>query len=329
MDCNEKQSLNRSLLSRDFSNFLKGVCALIVIMVHIPASHGNAIQDAIGSFAYVCVTIFFMISAYGMLLSSRKRGMEYVSHFWRNRLSSLLIPCIVVNVVFYSIMMLMHCSTSPSFILTINPYVSALLQWCLLFYFVEVVRLKTAMTEKTADIILASGVVTMSLVSYFFFKESPVMSLTWSYERMGLLWGLLIYRYEDRLIQFCSRYKFAEIFCMFILALVLGILYLKYKYVFFAGEYLLKVVLGLALIALTLYSGYTIPVKWNAMVFRWLSSVSFIVYLSHVGVMFLLDKSYPDLSSWVFIGATYIITLCLSSILTPVCGYSISFLRRS
>lgn len=90
-----------SFFNEEYTRVLKGACCIIVIFVHVPMSHGNVLQDAIGSFAYVAVTLFFMISAYGMYYSKQRKS-NYLTHFWRNRLSSLLVPMLLINVVEYA-----------------------------------------------------------------------------------------------------------------------------------------------------------------------------------------------------------------------------------
>lgn len=82
--------------SKDYTTALKAAACVIVILVHVPSQHGNPMQDAIGSFAFTCVTIFFMVSAFGMQYS-RDRKANYLTTFWRNRLASLLVPCLAVN----------------------------------------------------------------------------------------------------------------------------------------------------------------------------------------------------------------------------------------
>lgn len=84
-------------MGKDYTTVLKGACCIIVIMVHVHAAHVNKLQDAIGSFAYVCVTLFFLMSAYGMSLS-RERKADYMAHFWRNRFAALLVPQLLINV---------------------------------------------------------------------------------------------------------------------------------------------------------------------------------------------------------------------------------------
>lgn len=92
-----KQTMKVIFFDKSYTRILKGACCIIVILVHVPATHGNKLQDAIGSFGFVAVTIFFMISAYGMYFSKQKKT-DYLRHFWRNRLSSLLIPMLLVNI---------------------------------------------------------------------------------------------------------------------------------------------------------------------------------------------------------------------------------------
>lgn len=47
-----------NFFSKDYTTVLKGLCCLVVIYVHVKPPYCNALQDAIGSFAYVCVTCF-------------------------------------------------------------------------------------------------------------------------------------------------------------------------------------------------------------------------------------------------------------------------------
>lgn len=93
-----KEAENQNgFMSREYTTIMKAVCCIIVILVHIPAAYTNRLQDAMGSFAYVCVTLFFLMSAYGMSLSKERRR-NYMQHFWRNRLAALLIPQLLINI---------------------------------------------------------------------------------------------------------------------------------------------------------------------------------------------------------------------------------------
>ena len=127
--------------SKDYTDVLKGLCCLIVIYVHVKSERGNTLQDAIGSFAYVAVTYFFLVSAYGMLAGIEKKKF-YLKNFWRNRLVSLLIPCLLINIVSYLLSFLVKGHSDLNILYIINSYVVVLLQWCVWFYIVEFCRIK-------------------------------------------------------------------------------------------------------------------------------------------------------------------------------------------
>ena len=131
---------NGQFFSKDYTTMLKGICCIIVVYVHFKGKQTNALQDAIGSFAFVAVSLFFLISAYGMMLSvEKKKG--YLTHFWRNRLVSLLVPCICVNIVGL-ILSGITGNIEYGIIYYINGYVIVLLQFCLWFYMVECCKQK-------------------------------------------------------------------------------------------------------------------------------------------------------------------------------------------
>ena len=64
---------NPQFMNKSSSDTLKGLCAMVVVMVHFPEAYQNTLQDAIGSFAYIAVTLFFMVSSYGMMLSAERK----------------------------------------------------------------------------------------------------------------------------------------------------------------------------------------------------------------------------------------------------------------
>ena len=43
---------------KDVTSLMRGLAALVVVMVHIPESYHNTIQDMIGSFAFISVMFF-------------------------------------------------------------------------------------------------------------------------------------------------------------------------------------------------------------------------------------------------------------------------------
>ncbi|MGN1217193.1 MAG: acyltransferase family protein [Phocaeicola sp.] len=318
------QKKQGTFFSKDYTNVLKGLCCIIVIYVHFPSKYQNAFQDAIGSFAYVAVTLFFMVSAYGMMLSVEKKK-SYLNTFWRNRLVSLLIPAFLVNVV-ATLVGGVKGNLVMSGLVHINGYVMVLLQFCLWFYTVEIAKRKWFKNNTAlGDALLIGGVAISSLYLYLFVYGERSEGAGWCFERMGLVWGIMLYRYYDRCVKWMDNRRGIKTFVLFILSLLLGVGYLHYKTEWLWGEYLLKIVLGIVIISFLFTA--TSNRKFGNRVSSWLGDISYEVYLSHGMMMGLLAYYYPDLQSGWFILLTVVSTLAISTLVHSVGKPMINRLR--
>lgn len=295
-----------TFMNKDFTRVLKGACCIIVILVHIPLLYSNKLQDCIGSFGYVCVTLFFLVSAYGMNYSVTKKQ-DYLKHFWRNRLAALLIPQLILNVFIFGSDVINITAGGGKInlatLIGINSYVIVLLQYCLWFYLVSLG--KRFYNEKTSDILLIAGVAVSSLLMYFCFDADG-----WCYERWGLVWGILLFCFMTR-VKALVKPTVWKVLLWGILSLVLGIAYLRFKPVFFYGEYLLKIVLGFVII--TFLFTVSSQRKFGNKVINHLGDISYEVYLSHGFIMHLLSSIFPQLPSGLFILLTVITTVVFST----------------
>lgn len=305
---------NGHFFSKNYTTVLKGLCCLIVIYVHVKEPYVNTLQDAIGSFAYVCVTLFFLVSAYGMMLSAERKK-DYLRNFWRNRLVALLIPAFLINMVSFGLGIVNRGEYAVSALYQLNSYVAVLLQWCLWFYIVMWCKGRWFPEKKVlTDWILMAGVIVSSLYLYFFVDADVSAEAGWCFERMGLAWGILLYRYFDRIVAWMDEHRLMKVIILTIVGGVLGVAYLKFKPVYFWGAFLLKIILGAALI--TLLFTVTSNRKFNDRVSLWLGNISYEVYLSHGIVMGALALWLPQtIDSGLFILLTVIVTLALSSII--------------
>lgn len=309
-----KKETDVTLFSKNYTNALKSICCIIVVMVHFPPLFQNRVQDLIGSFAYVCVTLFFMISSYGMELSVEKNP-DYLRHFWRNRLVSLLIPCAIVNLFAYAANMLIKGSDTPADILwTINSYVLILLEYCMWFYCIQLMRRKLNITKHwIVDGLLIAGVVASSLFLYLPGKSDDIgVAMGWCYERYGLIWGILLYRFMPRIKGWLTGHRGTKLILFMVLSMLLGLAYLKYKTVYFYGEYLLKIILGFVIIVFLLL--VTIGREYGNRIIIYLSAISFEVYLIHGFVIGSLEALAPELSSGKFIILAYAITVIFADV---------------
>lgn len=119
---------------------------------------------------------------------------------------SLLIPCLLINIVGFLLGFLVKGHSDLNILYSINTYVLVLLQWCVWFYIVEWCRIKWFTTSKMlTDCLLISGVIVSSLYLYFFVDAEVSADAGWCFERMGLVWGVLLYRYFDKVIAWMEK----------------------------------------------------------------------------------------------------------------------------
>lgn len=267
----------------------------------------------IGSFAYICVTIFFLVSAFGMMHSVNHKP-DYLKHFWRNRLVSLLIPNVLVNILFFGLSKLLSREVSVSALYYLNNYVAVLLVWCVWFYVVEICKARFFKgNTKLEDALLIAGVALSSLSIYFLVGDDEPHNIFngWPYERIGLVWGVLLYRYFDIIVAWMGKRRSAKVVVLLIVGGIFGVAYLKYKVIYFWGAYLLKIALGFVLILLLFTS--TSSRQFSNKASLWLGNISYEVYLSHALVMHLLAMLVPaDFNSGAFILLTVVTTIIIS-----------------
>lgn len=313
--------------SKQYTDVLKGLCCLIVIYVHVRPERGNALQDAIGSFAYVAVTFFFLVSAYGMM-AGVERKKNYLNSFWRNRLVSLLIPCLLINIVDYVLNRLVTGEASVTFLYQINGYVLVILQWCIWFYIVQWCRTKWFVKNKPlTDILLIAGVVVSSLYLYFYVDAEVSAEAGWCFERIGLVWGVLLYRYFDVVTVWMEKSRVVKVTILLLFGGFLGVSYLKFKFIYFWGAYLLKILLGFTLLLLLFTA--TSNRRFGDKVSNWLGSISYEVYLSHrmvIGIMALLLPAV--FNSGLFLFLAIFVTLFLSTCMHTIGKPIVNILRK-
>lgn len=300
---NKKDNKGTFFFSKDYTTVLKGLCCIFIVIGHTPAEYKNTLQDLLSSFGYVRVTLFFMMTGYGIsLCAEQKTG--YMKSFWRNRLASLLIPGLLVNIAAFFI----HKQTEGSYnikdLTFLDPYISVLLQYYIFFYIVYYGRKYYG--KKNGNIILITGVILSSLLDYLLKEEFRA----WPYERMGLVWGIILYYCFAEIKKFITP-KIGKIILFTILSLALGILYVKFKYIYFWCEYLLKIVLGAVII--TLLFMLSSNRVWGNKVMSFFGDIYYEVFLSHMLMMQVVKAILPKASSGEFILTTAILTIIFSA----------------
>lgn len=326
---------NDGIFDKSQTTTLKGISSIIVIFVHIPLLYQNTLQDMVGSFAYVAVTCFFMISAYGMQYSLDNNA-GYLNRFPVNRLAALLIPNIVINIVVFLAYIALFSYRPQSFdkaptlsiLWEINSYVVILLEYCLLFYIVSILSKAYKWKQYVGDIILITAVCGSSLFLYL--SESESASGTppsgWCYERLGLVWGLLLYRFYKPVCHWLQAHHVVMKLVSFtVSSLILGLLYLKYKECWFWGQYMLKIVLGLSII--TVYLLITGKIRLFNPITEFLGKISYETYLAHYFIGSLLIIAFPQLQSGIYIWTIVVVTLLFSYFINKIDRRAVNFIK--
>lgn len=296
---------NDQIFSIYETSCIKGIWCIVIILVHIPAQYSNKIQNLIGSFAYIGVTFFFLTSAYG-LKYSQKNKKEYLKTFWKNRLPKLLIPAIVINSIsiFVRSQFLNYENLNLfSIVKDINRWVICLIILYFIYYIVNLfINNKNNIIK---DIITCTIIITMSLITYF---SNIKLLYSWPVESIGFIYGLILFDIIDFLNKYKEKIKSINFFITIIICTIFGILYLKYKNVFFVGEYILRILLSLSLSALIIQT--MCKIKVGNVITEFLGKISYEIYLFQYvsfNILKLININYNS--------GTYIILAILITVL--------------
>jgi peptidoglycan/LPS O-acetylase OafA/YrhL len=318
----KKIETSNDFFNQDYTTALKGIICIVIILVHIPMAYQNKLQDMVGSFGYVCVTIFFMCSAYGLKYgANHKKG--YLDNFWRNRLAALLIPCILINLckAVFQLIFDSKLADVMSALYSIDGFVRVLLIFYVAYYFLY--KYEKKLIRGYIDIILCLIILAISIITKY---TSLAIVGRWPTECIGLIWGVLLYNYFEHIKLLVQKKNTQNTIILCVASLILGVAYLKFKPVIFFGDYLLKIALAVTIIMFII--SLTVCMKIGNPISMFLGKISYEVYLAHRFVMSSLVCICPWISSGVFIILTVLFTVIFASIVHAFDKKLILFIRK-
>lgn len=295
-----------SFFDLENTNCMRGFWCLVVLLVHIPVEYENSLQSMIGSFAYIGVTFFFMTSSYGLMLGAAKDIQKVKKEFWKRRLAKLLLPMFLVNLARVAAEAVCLKSFTWWKFFAITGFVRQILFFYFIFWIVVCI-LPEKISFDVKCVILCLAVLLFSIIIYLW-KTNGVFS--WPVESFGFAYGVLLARKKEIFLKLSKKksWIFAGLFMG--LSLVLGFAYLKFKSIVFFGDYIVKAVLGIAILGFILLLNTRISI--GNCVSRFLGKISYEVYLIH-DVVFIILAAIPLVwNSGVFVLCSIIITVILS-----------------
>lgn len=286
---------------------MRGFWCLVVILVHVPVAYGNKVQDLISSFGYIGVTFFFMTSGYGLKVGFLKNGS--IKKFWRRRLPKLLIPMFWVNVISFLSTGIIEKRYNYLKLVTITGWV----QWLLICYFVFWLFYRLEFIKYKDTGIILTLVIFSSIV---FITGKFITSTTWVTEIYGFIWGILLANhksfFERKALIFWKR----KVIGLFFLSGIVGVLYIKYKHLFFVGNYLIKIALGFIILLFILQLVTRIQVGNS--VANFIGKISYEVYLIHSIIFYIIESLIPHIESGEFIVIAIICTIVMAFIVNAI-----------
>jgi peptidoglycan/LPS O-acetylase OafA/YrhL len=314
---------NDNFFDMDNTKAMRGFWCLIVILVHIPTAYQNKIQDMIGSFAYIGVTFFFMTSAYGLSVGISKK-INSTERFWTSRLPKLILPNWISNVVIILLdMILLAGSSRLGSPLQINVWV----RWLLVCYVAFWIGYRFKWKEKLRRPIVCVVVIAFSLLLYILKLIGIVQTTTWCTESIGFVWGIVLFANYDSIKKLSCQKWILKVSVACLSSLVLGVSYLSFKHIVFWGDYILKILLGVAILAFILLLNEKIQIGNKISYF--LGSISFEMYLMHCFVFEIVEKVLPNINSSCFIILSIITTVILATIVHIICDKLLKLLKKA
>ena len=294
------KNVNNSFFEKGQSKVIKGICCIIVFLVHVPQEHGNVIQDALGSFGYICVTIFFLLSAYGLKYSLNNKK-NYLKHFFRNRILVIYIPFVISNLIWQLVNLEKGINILGVIGISNLSFIGELIIFYLLFYIIY-----KNVNNKKADFVMIGITIVISIITY-------IGKIGWFVECLGFAYGIILYNLGENINNFLNKSYLRKTISLCIVRLVLGIVYIKFKNIIIVN-YILKILLGISIISFLICVFK--KVKLNNKILNFLGNISFEIYLLHEIIMkFLIDL---NISSGCYILTSLLLIIISASIMNYI-----------
>ena len=177
-------------MEREYTNVLKGLCCILVVIVHVPVGYENPLQQAVGGFSQVSVALYFLFSAYGILTGIKNKS-DYLQKFWRNRLPSLLIPFAL--------------SAFVKLLVGIQPGSGGTYFVFVLLLFYGITYFAARLFPKRTVLIVCVCVCLYSVIG------SVTNWLHWPTQALGFAYGALLAQYLPKIKQWICRYYWSKL----------------------------------------------------------------------------------------------------------------------
>lgn len=303
---------DETFFSKNDTIYLKGILCFIVMFVHVPIQYTNTIQDMIGSFAFIAVSMFFMISSYGLMLNYSKNSNNRLSFFIK-RILKLLLPALIINIINCLIHYLDQSYISDNYL----QFIFYLNKWLTMFLIVNIIFfiIKSLIKDKKiADMLLITIPILYCIYNLTFCNS---IINYWPIESLGFSIGIILYKNKTTVDTFISNHWLKNFLISFIFAFTFGLLYVLLKNNIIHIANIFKVLLEISFIYMVL----TVLKKINLgnKVSFFLGKISYEFYLIHEIIFYFCQNIIKINNSGIFIIISIILIIIISAIVNYIC----------
>lgn len=263
----------RYQFDRDQSMRLKGILAILIVMLH--TMRGGIIDK---NWGYVIVSMFIFITGYGLMASYTSKGELYLQTYFRHRFLKLLPPLVLVTTGF---MIIMSLAGHGSFMNWYNyfkqtgipPIGATWYVYCIiLFYLFFYISMKNGKNKATQIALLT----TLCILFVVFIKYIAEWDDFWWCSTFAFLVGVMYKIAEKYLLQYLSCINSQRIYSAILLGVLFLFIYSYYTYSNICSLYSFINILPLVLI-LTIYN-FGIP---KSKILTFMGSISYEIFIVH------------------------------------------------
>lgn len=312
-----------NFLSVETTNCLRGILAVIIVVVHLTMRTNiltfSPIRVVVGSLGYLAVAVFFFLSGYGLTISAQKKGDGYLESFLRKRILPYYLNYLIL-VIIYALLqfVVLGQELQPIDILTslfwggtivgFGWYLQALLLFYIVYFLVFRFIKWGGVWPKYIlyNIFLAIYCIVASLI------ES---GSTWYESTFAISLGMLFAYKRDSVISILRNYYYPSLVLSFLIffGLYAGYIFSSIQ----AISIFLKMLSAVAFSVFTAIVIFKLPINFE--IFRHIGKYSYEIYVVQAIPMLLFHSEIIYISNdWLYCFSCIATILILSIVFHPI-----------
>ena len=281
---------------------LKAILALLIVLHHISLETGVKWLQPFNSWGAPIVSIFFFISGYGLMASYNSKGVGYLTGFVKHRIiETLFLPFLLALLLYRSVVTGLHGIIETVCLLLKNGIVTLPHSWYIFAIFVLYIAFYLScklMKGKKALFLLI-----LLCVVYIIATKLQGYARCWYISILAFPAGVTCAYYSKHIIKISKYSRFFVPICV----LIAAVLYLSKSELGYMFVYVF-----IPLIIIYLCSTLKVERLSRIRVVRWLSEISYEIYLCQGIAICLLGKFAIEMMPCIYIISVYLLTILLA-----------------